>query len=238
MNYLYFLRERTRFIRQFYTDAATPFIERKRKIEDGEDPFDASYGFESDEPPFLDEWVEAGEALDVLGQSCVSMLSSSLHLYIQEWISELVARAGVKQLRDLGIGLPADAAYKAAFKKGWINGYRVYCSKLSVDWSQGPSDLTLLEEIVLARNSVQHATDITSVRARQSAHDTRKHPRGFFADDLELAMFSRFQHIESVRPVRLNINQDKLFAAVDEVERFCEWLNAQHPMRRSSSGAG
>lgn len=233
MDYLYFLGERTRFIRQFYTDAATPFVERERKIEEGEEPFDPADGAESDEPAYLDEWIETRDALDVLGQSCVSMVSSSLHLYMEEWISELVARVGVKQLADLGIGVPTDAAYKAEFKKGWINGYRVYCAKLGVDWSQGPSDLTLLEEIVIARNTVQHSTDITSVRARQSAHDATKHPRGFFADDLELAMFNRSSIGQFVRPVRLNITQDKLFTALDEVERFCEWLNGQHPMRPS-----
>lgn len=236
MDYLYFLRRRTAFIRRFYTDAASAFIERKHKIDQGVEPFDHSHVEEYDEPPFLDEWLEAEEALDVLGQSCISMLSSSLQLYIVEWISELRARAGVKQLADLGVGLPEDAAYRKAFKKGWINGYRLYIARLGIDWKAGPSDLTLLEEIVLARNMVQHPVDITSVRARQSKANATKGTRGFFADEFELALFdqSRFGHF--VRPVRLNVTQDKLFAAVDEVDRFCEWLNAQHPIRRSSRG--
>ncbi len=33
MDYLHFLRKRTDFISQFYVDATSPFIERKRKIE-------------------------------------------------------------------------------------------------------------------------------------------------------------------------------------------------------------
>ena len=233
MDYLHFLRKRTDFIRQFYVEAASPFVERKRKIEQSEEPFDQTHGAEEDEPAFLEEWGEADEAIDVLGQFCISMLSSSLHLYIEEWISELVARAGAKQLSDLGIGLPADATYKVEFKKGWINGYRVYCAILGVDWTKGPSDLTILEQIVLARNTVQHSTDITSVRARQSEHDATKQPKAFFADALELAMFDRSSIGHFIRPARLNVTQDKLFAALDEVKRFCEWLNAQHPMRRS-----
>jgi len=236
VNYLYFLQQRTHFIREFYADAASVFIERKRKIAQGEEPFDHGYG--EDEPPFLDEWAEAEDALDVLGQFCVSMLSSSLHLYIGKWISELRMRAGVKQLADLGVGLPEDVAYRTEFKKGWINGYRVYCAKLGVDWKTGPSDLTLLEQIVLARNTVQHSTDITSVRARQSTTDATEHPKGFFADESELAMFdhSRIGHL--FRPVRLNVTEEKLVAAVDEVDRFCEWFDTQHPMRRPSNGAG
>jgi len=158
------------------------------------------------------------------------MLSSSLHLYIEEWISELVASAGVQQLADVGVGLPVDAAYKAEFKKGWINGYRVYCAKLGVDWTKGPADLGLLEQIVLARNVVQHSPDITSVRARQSTHDATRHLKGFFADELELAMFDRSSIGHFMRPARLNVTQEKLLAALEEVERFCEWLYAQHPM--------
>jgi len=93
VDYLYFLRQRTRFIRQFYPDASSPSLDRRRRIEDAEEPFDTYQYDEIEEPPFLEEWIDAGEALDVLGQSCISMLSSSLHLYIQEWISDLVKRA-------------------------------------------------------------------------------------------------------------------------------------------------
>ena len=236
MNYLYFLRERTRFIRRFYAGSASAFIEDKRKIEAGEAPFDGPPGYEDAEPPYLDEWTEAEDSINVVGQSCVSLLSSSLHLYVQEWISELTRRAGEEQLLDLGIGFPKDDDNGQAFKKGWINGYREYCAKMGVNWSSAPSDLTLLEEIVLARNSVQHATDISSIPARQLADRARTHP-GFFADPIELAMFSRFEHVESLRPVRLSVTQEKLFAAIDEVERFCEWLDVQHPLRRSKSGA-
>lgn len=230
VDYLYFLRARTRFIRHFYTEAAAPFVEVRRKIEASEEPFDRASGEEDSEPPFLNEWMEAGEALDVLGQASISMLSTSLHLYIRQWITELIERAGVKQLTDLGIGEPEDDAYKPQFKSGWISGYRAYCARLGVDWNAGPSDLTLLEQIVLARNTVQHSDDITSVRARQSKG--AKYPSGFFADALELAMFDRSSIGRFVRPVRLDISQDKLFAALDEVEGFCEWLNGQHPMRR------
>jgi hypothetical protein len=91
MNVLFFLQRRIVFIRDFYRDASSPFDERKRKIEASEEPFEPppyDEG-ESTEPPFLEEWMEASESLDVLGQMCISMLSSSLRLYLQESVDEI-----------------------------------------------------------------------------------------------------------------------------------------------------
>jgi len=58
----FFLKDRIAFIRQFYDAASLPFVERKRKIDAGEDPFVPPYS-EDDEPPFLSEWIEADESL-------------------------------------------------------------------------------------------------------------------------------------------------------------------------------
>lgn len=63
MDVLYFLKERTRFIRYFYETACQPFRETMRKIEAGEEPFEPPYS-EDGEPPFLTEWLEADTALD------------------------------------------------------------------------------------------------------------------------------------------------------------------------------
>jgi hypothetical protein len=65
MDVLYFLNKRTEFIKNFYEDASFQFTDRKNKIDAGEFPFDPPYS-ENGEPAFLDEWIEANEALDVL----------------------------------------------------------------------------------------------------------------------------------------------------------------------------
>ena len=154
MEVLFFLQRRTKFIRAFYEEASFPFTERKRKIKAGEYPFKPPYS-ECYDPPFLSR-EEADEALDVLGQMCISMLSSSLQLYFKESVSELHRRYSGESLAKAGIGRPED--YKATFKnEGWINGYRVYSrEQLAIDWTKSPSNLNLLEEIVLARNRAQH----------------------------------------------------------------------------------
>jgi hypothetical protein len=77
MNVLFFLNERTNFIRQFYTTTSAPYIERIQKIEAGVEPFVSLY-CEGDEGEFYAEWSEANDSLCVIGYSCVSMLSTAL----------------------------------------------------------------------------------------------------------------------------------------------------------------
>jgi hypothetical protein len=67
MDVLFFLKQRTNFIRQFYETAGQPFREIQRKIEAGEapfqpDPFDYN---EDNEPPFLEEWSRAETSLEI-----------------------------------------------------------------------------------------------------------------------------------------------------------------------------
>src|SRR5205823_2525400 len=114
MDVLYFLKERTRFIRQFYELAAGPFLERKRKIEDGEEPFEPPYvdEYSSGEPAYLEEWMEADESLHVLAYACISMLAAALQLYFTTW-----ERQFRKAARDL---------FKTEFKDGWLAGYKSY----------------------------------------------------------------------------------------------------------------
>ena len=61
MDVLFFLKERTKFIRYFYETAGEPFRETIRKIEADEAPFDDPPYSEDGEPPFLEEWTEADE---------------------------------------------------------------------------------------------------------------------------------------------------------------------------------
>lgn len=181
-----FLKYRTAFIRQFYDSAAFSFLERKRKIEAGESPFEPPYSEDSDRP-FLSEWIEADQSLEVLGQMCVSLLAATLQLYLQECVRNLLRNYGAKRtatIKDV-------SEYQAIFKKdGWFNGYRAYFStELGIVWSDGPANLKLLEEIVLARNRVQHPENITALHVSHSEKDLKKLQRPFFIDERELELF-------------------------------------------------
>lgn len=152
------------------------------------------------------------------------MLCSSLQLYLMESVNEIHRRYNSESLVKAGIGRPEDN--KAAFKKGWINGYRVYFrDRLAIDWTKAPSKLNLLEEIVLIRNRAQHPECITTLQIRQSDSDAIKHPRSFFADEIEMKMFGGDQaQDELVLPCRLNVTRKRLLSAIDEADRFCSWI--------------
>ena len=73
MDVRFFLNRRLGFIRQLYGTASAPYVERKQKIEDEEEPFVPPYS-EDGEPAFFEEWLEADESLHVLAYSCVQCL--------------------------------------------------------------------------------------------------------------------------------------------------------------------
>ena len=85
MEVLYFLKERTKFIGRFYEAAGEPFRTTIDKIEAKEAPFDEPRCSEDGEPAFMEEWLEASMALEMLGRTCISMLSASLQLYFKTW---------------------------------------------------------------------------------------------------------------------------------------------------------
>lgn len=213
MDFLHFLKERIAFIRQFYENAATPFIERKRRVEAEEPPYD-NPPYSEDEPAFLGEWLEADESLHVLGCACISMLSASLHLYFR--------------MLELRIGVPLDDDLKRAFRKqGWFVGYREYFKRYwSVPFDKCPANLAVLEELVLARNRVQHPESIIFQRANYSEADLRKLRRPFFVDDSELPAFAEADEQDKIwlMPPMLHVTAEKLSTAANEVERFANWL--------------
>ena len=223
MNVGFFLKGRIAFIRQLYSTASAPYVERKRKIEAEEDPFVPPYS-EDDEPAFLEEWIEADESLHVLAYSCVSMLAAALHLYLKTW--------------ERQFGIPVDDSLKSVFKKSWLNGYKVYFARhAGIQFDDSHVDLEVLEEIVLARNRVQHPECITSQRTHYADDDLKKLPHPFFVDDRDNSLLADLDEGEKpwLIPPTLHVTGEKLSAAIAEVKRFTDWLEvevAAHVYRR------
>lgn len=161
MEIQYFLEERTAFIRYYFDTASHPFVEIHRKIEAGEPPFDNPAYDDSGEPPFLEEYSDAADGLNVLGRAAISMLKQAMEDYFNEWETRLRVTRNDEMV--------------AAFRKGMFNGYRcVFENFLDVKWSDSGADLELLEQVVLARNAEQHETRITSGHARHTKKDIER----------------------------------------------------------------
>lgn len=213
MDISFFLKRRIDFIKQLNTTASRPYLERKRKIEAEEDPFVPPYSVDG-EPPFLEEWDEADDSLHVLAYSCVSMLAAALHLYLETWVRQS--------------GLPVEASLKKTFKEnGWFAGYRChFLQQFTIDFEKAPVNQRLLEEVVLARNRIEHPALITNNRPQYLPKDIEKLRHPFFISEWEAAAFAEADEAEKswFSPPTLHVTDEQLCAAISEVEHFAEWF--------------
>jgi hypothetical protein len=228
MDVLFFLKQGTAFIRRFYDTAGEPFRETIRKIEAEEDPFEPPYSEDGGdgEPPFLPEWLEASTSLEMLGRTCVSMLSASLQLYFKTWESEL----GVTW---------EPGERKRTFKNGFVQGYRIcFGDVLKLSWDDCPANFDILEQVVLARNRDQHPEQIRRMDVPYSLTDREKYPQPFFTDEYGKKLLDDpdMANISWMSPA-VHVSRETLFAAIEQVEALGEWLeermfDAMYPNRR------
>lgn len=215
MNVLFFLKERTKFIRRFYEQAGEPFRTTIRKIDAAEPPFDTPpYGeAQEGEPAFMEEWSEATTALEMLGRTCISMLSASFQLYFDTWEHEI----GL-------VWAPKERA--KVMKNGFLKGYRIAFGDV-VDhlWDGCPVDFDILEQIVLARNVDQHPDHISTMRASHTEKYWQKYPQPFFVSDIERNALSdpETPRISWMRPT-LHVSPQALAAAIEQVEALGDWM--------------
>lgn len=208
----YFLSTRIAFIRQLYVTATHEYVERQRKIKAEEEPFVPPCS-EDGEPPFLEEWLEADDSLQVLGRACVSMLAATLKLYFKAWEHEL--------------GIPVDSSLKPEFNRSFVNGYRAYFLRhFGIRFEDGPTNIAILEEIVLARNNIQHPETIMSNHSHYSDSDLKKLPHPFLVDDREKSFLTEVGESQSswLMPPTIHVSSDKLLNLLSEIERFAGWL--------------
>ena len=206
------LRLRLDFIRQLHARSCAPFLEIKQQIEDEVPPYEPPYS-EDDEPPYLAEWLEADESLQALGYSCISMLAASLQLFFKTWESEFRK--------------PAMPNLKKYFKKGWLEGYRQYFVEyLGIDFSESPVNLVKLEEIIRARNLVQHPKDIFGNYVSFSDDDLDVLQEPFLSSEIDRRM-SRGSSSNGrwFLPLNLHVSMENFETALREVLVFTAWLD-------------
>ena len=82
---------------------------------------------------------------------------------------------------------------------------------------------------MLARNRVQHPNSLTDRKTRYSDSDLKKLSHPYFLDEDDKALLGEVDEGERswLMPPTLHVTGDKLIAAIQEVEKFCEWLEEQ-----------
>jgi len=216
----FFLKERTKFIRYFYETASTPFEKVMSDIENEVEPYIPPYS-EDGEPPFLSEWLDAKSGSETCGHHALSMLSSSLQLFLKAWVDRL----------DRYHGMTFNVNFK---KKGWLNGYREIFNEVGLEMADCPANLNIIEQVPLVRNRVQHPEQLTSMNISHSERDLIQHPRPYFAQDSELALASGQEEQSWLFPPTISPTKEKVEEAISSVEFFCSWLESEYWAARNA----
>lgn len=149
MDLAFFFRQRAAFIATFYDTGSQAFTSRINAIEDEVSPWDdppPGFDPEAGEPPYMEEWTDATDGLQMLGQAAVSLLSDALKMYLE----------GLRRHGEVDL----DANDKRIAKeRGFI---RAYVAALSRRYGLDPEDqswaIGMIEQVVLARNLSQHGS--------------------------------------------------------------------------------
>ncbi len=207
------LRERTRFIRFYYEEAAKPFAAIKTAIEDGLPPFDNSPYSEDSEPAYLSEWQNANNGQSIVGQSCVALLADSLKLYLNDLMAQEIGLEFTKdEKRDL----------KA---RGYIPVF-VDILKEIIGEDNAGIDFGIIEQVVLVRNRSQHGTEIYTFTLRHDPNTLKKYPKPFFADEEDYIIWlDQGSTTDSWFTPDVEITREKLFQAVDQIDALSNWVD-------------
>jgi hypothetical protein len=210
MDILAGLRDKLRFIERHYAAASEPFRETKRKIDAREEPFvpqpfDPETATDFD-PPFLEEWQEATESLNIEGQAALKLVQSALREYLISFVDMYEI-----PLKTTG--------------RNWLERYKKhFLDVYGIDWDKAPVPVAELEEVNLARNDVEHSGEPFGMTRRQSQEHERRFPAGLFVNEVEKQVFQASGHSW---PGRIEVTDAGLKEAIRRVEIFCEYLDSQ-----------
>ena len=220
MDIKFFLKKRTRFILYFYEATISPFTKTINDIENERTPYIPRYS-EDEEPPFLSEWIDAKSGLEVCGHHVLSMLASSLQLYLKAWVDRL----------DESHGMTFNVNFK---KRGWLHGYYAIFKEVGLDISTCPANLDLIEQILLVRNRVQHPKQLTTVNVSHSERDLKKTLSPYFIRESELTLTSEQENQSWMFPPTISPKKEEIIEAILNIEKFSSWLEAEYWMTKNA----
>jgi hypothetical protein len=214
MDVNFFLKERTNFICQLYRVTSAPYIERIQKIQNKEKPFVPLCEIDqyNGEPPFQKEFNEAVESLDTLRLMYISMLSSALHESLKTW-TKITGKPLDPQLHP-----------RPYEKKGWFWNYGSHFKHyFNIDFTKAPIDLKIIEEIVLARNNIEHQASIAS-RPKYGVKDYEYLQSLSYIDEFSAHLTQELGFCTIFSP-SVYITEEQLLTALSTIDKFSEWLN-------------
>ena len=223
MDIAFFLRRRTEFIRYFYSESVKSFLEIQHRIEHALPPFDDPPYSEDSEPPFLEEWMNAAAGIEIVGQSCVALLSDALKIYFNTLQHRTIGFPFANEVG--GSSCATDSIPKGSF----VSKYKeVLAEILDTDWKESGIDFGVIEQVVLARNITQHGKTLLSFHARHDPHTLRKYPNPVFATEWEVRAWQEAGAREdSFFAPSVSISRETLFSATEQAEKLADWIDGR-----------
>lgn len=215
MDLAFFIKDRLKFTSYFFENASKPFIDLISAIEKEDPPFMPVYD-ESGEPQYLQEWLDARTGYESVGLSALSMVASSLQLFLNDWVRYKF------ETRE-------DPKYKRKHKNGWFHAYCKIIEEVGLELNRCPANLEMIEQSVLARNRGQHPEALTMLQTTHSKSDLEKYPNPYFASatDQRVIELDNGELSWWLSP-NVYIDKTKLNALITEVEKLCEWLDEEY----------
>lgn len=207
----HFLGQRLELITVFYRQGAAPFLATMQAIEDGTGEW-ANPPYSEDAGPVYElEYNQARACLLLLGTTAITSIAGSLQLFL-----------------DTMVKLYGDKAHylKSGAEGGWWGKHQRYFAARGLDFAKSGANITLLTDVVLARNSVQHQEFLTSDRASYRDEDLAKLGNPFFINESEAAMLKDLgdEATPYLYAPTIELDEAKLVIAVSEVKKLTSWL--------------
>ncbi len=195
MDLRYFFDRKLNVLKEFHETAKLPF---DQIIKGAQVEYEQCL---DEDPPMelMEKYQKAYACKNLLGQACLSALQQILKEYRREYLEDRTCWTEAESII---------AKYK---KKGWLQGYRIaFRDLLDCDWEKAPTPFSVLEEIVLARNAIQHEGRIAVLHQRRDGQYKTKYPISLFSD--------------GAFPDLISVTEDTLCLAMSAVEEFVTWL--------------
>jgi hypothetical protein len=206
LNLKYLFDKKLNVLKEFYGTSKVPFDQIINDAQVGYEQCFAEY------PPMEleDKYEKADACKNLLGQACLSALQQILKEYLKEYIGDRGCWPEVERLLS---------KLKNSHVKGWLEQYKIaFRDLLGCDWDKAPTPFSVLEEIVLARNAIQHEGHIGLLNQRRDTQYKSKYPISLFSDE--------------AFPGLISVTEDSLCLAMNAVEEFVTWLENSRPEQK------
>jgi hypothetical protein len=207
MDIKYFFKKKLEVLKEFYATGKVPFDQAIKDAEVEYDQWSHSIAGKDEDPSppveVMDRYEKGAACKSLLGEACLSALQQTLKECLNDYIKD---RGRWREAEVLAAKLK-----KEKKDGGWLQRYKiVFRDLLGCDWDKAPVPFSILEEIVLARNVIEHeAHTISFARWRDRPYKS-KYPVSLFSDEL--------------LPELISVTEDNLRQAMDSIEMFIEWL--------------